>query len=54
MAAPVWRARPQLEHLAQQDEGDDDRGRLEVHAHLTVGIAQRGREQPGATVATTL
>ena len=44
MAPLVRCARPQLQHLPQEDEGDDHRRRLEVAAHLAVGPAERGRE----------
>ena len=36
----------QLEDLAEEDEGDDDRRRLEIERHLPVGIAERGGKDP--------
>ena len=47
MAPLVRCASPQLEHLAQQHEGDDDRGRLEVAPDLAVVPAEGGREDAG-------
>jgi hypothetical protein len=42
-------ARPQLQHLAQQDERDDDRGRLEVDRDLAPMRAKRRRKDAGAS-----
>ena len=47
-------ARAQLEHLAQQDQDGDHRGRLEVDRDRAVRPAEARGEEAGATVATTL
>ena len=47
-------ARPELEHLSEQDKGGDDRRRFEIDGHRAMVAAERGRKQAGATVATTL
>jgi hypothetical protein len=39
-------ARAELEDLSEQDQRDDDRGRLEVQADLSVMVAERRREEP--------
>ncbi len=41
-------ARAQLQHLAEQHQGDDDGGRLEVDADAAVHAAERGGEDPAA------
>ena len=49
-APPVARARPELEHLADQHQRDDDRRRLEVDVHPSVaaeGVREPSREQGG-------
>jgi hypothetical protein len=51
IAAPVWRARLEFQHLAEQGQRDDHRGGLEIHGHVAVD-AERGREQAGRTVPT--
>ena len=38
-------ARPELEHLSEQDKGRDDRRRFEIDRDRAVGAAERGREQ---------
>ena len=40
-------ARPQLEHLAEEDQRDDHRRRLEVGADLAVLVAEGGGEEAG-------
>ncbi len=37
----------QLQHLPEQHQGGDHRGRLEVHGDLAMGVAERRREDPG-------
>ena len=45
----------EFEHLAEQDERDDDRGGLEVDRDDAVGVAEPGGEQLRArAVATAL
>ena len=48
-------AGPKLQHLSHEDEGDDHRRRLEVAAHLAVGLARKDAgNTPGSSTAATL
>jgi len=48
------RSRAQFEDLAEQHQGDDDRGRLEIERDFSFGRAEGSREDPGASAATRL
>ena len=53
MAEPVS-LHEELEHLTEQDQGNDDRGRLEVHRDMPGRVRNELGKTTGATVPTTL
>ena len=54
IAPEVCFARPQLQHLSEQDQHGDDRGGLEIDRDRAVVAAEAAGKSPGATVPTTL